>query len=181
MKGNQRSSLFKKVYKNPNTKIYFLSSCGVSYVKSLVMISDCPIQKTESLSEIRLDWDNRHVRKDNFLFWFFLLFWMAWAPATVFATFMIFSSGEPVFISIWCVFGWLGTLGIPYAMVQRYWSEWIVVSNESVGHGVGGLFATKPKQIPISRVFEIGIGRHDPNDRESVVTLNIRAPPETKT
>ena len=137
------------------------------------MTSPCPIEKFEDATELRLKWDYRKVRHDRFLVWFLVLFWIIWAPVTVFATGMIFRSGSPVFFSIWCVFGWVGTLGIPYALLQRSWSEWVTLSSEFLVSGQRGLLVPKPKHIPVSAVSQIGIGHYDPSDRESVVTLNI--------
>lgn len=132
-----------------------------------------PIERSEGVAELRLAWDNRKARHDKFQLWFFLLFWVVWAPATGFATWMIFRSDSPVFFSIWCVFGWMGTIGIPYALLQRSWYESVVFSSDEFVHGRKGRLAPKPKRIPVSAISEIGIGFYEPNDRESVVTLNI--------
>jgi len=56
------------------------------------MSAECPLEKTEDALKVRIDWDNRRVRHDKFLLWFLVLFWIIWAPVTVFATSMIFLS-----------------------------------------------------------------------------------------
>jgi hypothetical protein len=56
------------------------------------------ILKTEGLSEMRLEWNNRRVRHDRFLFWFLVCFWIIWTPFTVFGTSMIFRSDSPIFL-----------------------------------------------------------------------------------
>ena len=50
------------------------------------MLVENAIQKTEVPAELRLAWDNHRARQDRFQFWFFVLFWIVWAPVTVFAT-----------------------------------------------------------------------------------------------
>jgi hypothetical protein len=128
------------------------------------------IRRTEHAGVLRLDWSNRHVRKDGCTFWFMIAFWMVWAPLTVFATYMIFRSDSPVFFTIWCLFGWLGTLAIPYALLQRWSSEWIEISAKGITCGRSGFLAGKPRTHALADITEIGLGLHDD---ESMVTLNI--------
>src|SRR5207249_3452331 len=82
-----------------------------------------------------------------------------------------------IFFVIWLIFGWVGTIGIPLTLLQRRWSEWIVISSESFVYGQKGFLVRKPKTIPISTIFKIGIGRYageyDQTDRDSMVSLNI--------
>jgi hypothetical protein len=139
-----------------------------------------PIQKIESRLEMRLEWNNREARHDPYLFWAILLFWTIWTPLTVWATSMIFRRDDALQVfgfCLWCIGGWFGTILIPYKLLQRYWSEWISVSGESILCGQEGLLAPKPKCIPVSAVSKVSIGRYnDPLDcesRESVVTLNV--------
>lgn len=137
---------------------------------SRVDAGEGPFQRTESPLELRLAWNNRRVRRDRFMGWFLVLFWIVWAPATVFATWMIFHSGSPIFFSIWCIFGWLGTLLIPYTFVQRTWTEWVSLSAERLELGAEGWLAGKPKEIPLDRITAITLGC---KDDESVPTLNL--------
>lgn len=137
------------------------------------MPAQSPIERFEGATELRLEWDNRKARHDRFQLWFFMLFWIVWAPITVFATWMIFRSDSPVFNAIWCVFGWLGTLLIPYRLIQRSWYEWIAFSSDEIVHGAKGWLAPKPKRIPVSSISEVGFGYYDSSDGESVVSLNI--------
>ena len=132
------------------------------------------IQFEEDANQLRISWDNRAVRKDRFAFWFMLLFWIIWAPITCVATVMIFTSGSPIFFGIWCVFGWLGTIGIPLTFVQRFWREWIQVDTDSISWGAIGLLARKPRHLIFSRIAEFGLGRFsDRYEHESMFTLNV--------
>jgi hypothetical protein len=128
------------------------------------------ITHVETSSRLRLEWDNRKTPKDQFVFWFLLLFWIVWAPLTIFCTIMIFKSGHPWFFSIWCIFGWVGTLGIPYSFLSRSWREWIELSPMGFSFGQTGFLAPKSKVILIENIKEFGIGAVDD---ESMITLNL--------
>lgn len=130
---------------------------------SPAMESPSSFQETEAGSTLRLEWDNRRVRKDRFTYWFLAIFWIIWAPVTVFVTerFLadvfakafhlgVLVSGLPAVI--WLIFGWLGTLLIPWCLLGRSWREWIEISEEEVCHGREGLLAPKPKHFPIARI-----------------------------
>lgn len=144
------------------------------------MTAACPIKKIESGGELRLEWDNRRARHDRFMLWFMVLFWIIWAPATVFATCMIFASEDQLFFIIWCLFGWLGTLAIPYALLQRSWSEWITLSPQWFAFGQTGLLAPKPQRIAMSAIFEVSIGCHN-DDSVAMLHLTYFTPKKRKT
>jgi hypothetical protein len=127
----------------------------------------------EGPNRLRISWDNRTVLKDRFAFWFLLLFWIVWAPATVIATAMIFISDSPLFFTLWCVFGWTGTIAIPITFMRQYWQEWIEVDAESISWGAHGPLAPKTKKVPTSRIAEVGFGRYPRGDHESVFSLNV--------
>ena len=101
-----------------------------------------PIQETEGAASLRMARHNRHVRKDRVAFWFLLVFWIAWAPLTVFLTcgaFLFGNSADQAFLSIWGIFGWFGTLAIPYVFLARSWFEWLEISSQGISHGFAGL------------------------------------------
>ncbi len=137
------------------------------------MLAQCPIAKSETAEELRLEWDNRKAQPDRFLLWFLLLFWIFWVPGTAAATWRIFHSRSPVFLSICCIFCWLPALGIPYLLLGRSWYEWVTFRPNEFVHGRTGRLAPKPKRIPLSAIAEIGVGHYDSGDHDSVVTLNI--------
>lgn len=119
---------------------------------------------------LRLEWDNRRAPKDNFTCGCLVLFWTVWVPSTLLATCLLIAGVEPIFFAIWSVFGWLGTLAIPYTLVARWWSEWIEVSPGAIVHGRQGLGAPKPKSYPIRPGVELYLGRFDD---ESNITLGL--------
>jgi hypothetical protein len=118
------------------------------------MDHDSPIQKTQDGATLRLEWHNRYVRKDNFTCCFFVCFWIIWAPVTLYVAYLILTDTGPLcFLLIWSVFGWLGTLLIPYTLWGRSWSEWIEVSAQTVSHGHEGFLAPKPKTFPLTKIL----------------------------
>lgn len=137
----------------------------------------------EQPTRLRISWNNRELRKDRFTFCFLLLCWIVWAPITCVATVKIFTSDSPIFFTIWCVFGWLGTVMIPLTLLQRFWSEWIEIGAESLSWGASGILARKPKEVPFARIGEFGLGwysnrsKHERNAHESMVTLNVYESP----
>src|SRR5437016_5510500 len=102
------------------------------------------IHVNESEQTLQITWDNRNSPKDNNILGCLVFFWVVWAPVTLLATCLLLSGEQPIFLTIWCVFGWLGTLGIPYSFLGRWWSEWIEVSPLTIAHGCWGMLAPKP-------------------------------------
>src|SRR6266849_6698220 len=97
-----------------------------------MMLTDeaSPFLVREDGRTLRIGWDNRRVRKDNAVFW--------------------------IFVVIWSIFGWLGTLLIPYSVIGRTWSEWIEISPEAISCGSIGFLTPKPKTFSMETIFELG-------------------------
>jgi hypothetical protein len=134
----------------------------------------------EDSDRLRISWDNRVIRKEQGVFWFFIVFWIVWAPVTGWATVQIFTSDSPIFFSVWCIFGWLGTFAIPHALAKRGTCEWIELDREAIRWGVEGGLTAEEKGLPWARVFELGLGRYsDRHEHESMVTLNVYETPNS--
>ena len=135
------------------------------------------ILKSEADGELRLAWDNRNARKDKGLFILLAGFLTIWTPVTLFVTTLIFTSTEPIPCSIAAAISWLGILGMAYTLLQRQWTEWVVVSPNAVSHGFAGLLAPRPRSFPLSKIREVAV--EYPNrpasseEHEAIVTLNI--------
>lgn len=140
-----------------------------------------PIQRSENHSMLRLEWHNRVARQDRFLFWFILLFLLAWTSITCWATGMTFTRlPDPLFLiglCVWSIFAWGVVFSLVYTLLSLSWTEVITMSQESVVCGQRGLLAPRSKSIPADAVTEITIGFHyvsdDAESRESCVTLNV--------
>lgn len=128
------------------------------------------IQKEIRDGVLRIWWNNRAVRKDNFVFIMMVIFWMIWAPVTVLFTAALFYDGPQLFLIIWLIGGWFGTIGIPYGFLMRFWSEWVMISSESISFGYIGFLAKKPKEVLLKNVREIAIGLYN---EETMRTLNV--------
>ena len=137
------------------------------------------IQIKEENTRLRLDWDNREAPKDFFTFGCLVLCWIVWMPLTLvgtYCTIVIFCEeqrrfdGAEVFMSIWCVFGWVGTLLIPWQFLVCFWSEWIELTPETFTHGHEGFLAPKIESYAIGREAELTLGRYD---EESIITLSL--------
>jgi hypothetical protein len=130
-----------------------------------------PFQETEDGSTLRLEWDNRQVRKDGCTLCFFVVFWIIWAPVTVFVTgLFLVDAGPRWFFAFWLIFGWLGTLGIPYAVLGRFWKEWIEISEHAFRHGRQGFLAPRPKSFPLDTILCVFYGHCD---EETFAALTI--------
>jgi hypothetical protein len=103
-----------------------------------------PIQVMQEKETLRFEWSNRHVSKDNYLAIALILFWLMWAPATVFATGLAVESAN-FCVAAWCVCAWLGTLLIPYCLLGRAWLEWIEITPDSIAHGFQGFLCPRRK------------------------------------
>jgi hypothetical protein len=138
-----------------------------------------PFLIEESGDTLRIAWDYRRVRKYSLAFGCLLIFWIIWAPLTLLVTAMIFIPDLPVglrvFFIIWSIFGWLGTLVIPYGWLARTWSEWIEVSKESFSSGYIGFLSRKSKTFPVDTIAEVACGFYTTTgkDRESLITLSV--------
>jgi hypothetical protein len=143
-----------------------LSDEGVERRPIPAMSESAPIEVTEDDETLKVQWDNRRVRKIDSVFVFYVVFWMFWAPATVMATYAIFHPPirivSVVFFTAWSVFGWAVTLGIPYQVLQRYWSDCIELTREAITHVRTGFLSGKPKTFPLDTIYELGISSKNP-------------------
>ena len=138
-------------------------------------INGCPspFKETREETQLRIDWDNRQVRKDGCLLLFLVVFWIVWAPVTVLATcFLLLARDwfEGCILAIWLIFGWLGTLLIPYTVLARFWREWVEISNEAICYGCEGFLAPRAKRLPLTIILCIFYGHVG---EDSFVTLSV--------
>jgi len=109
------------------------------------------IEEVEEHGTLRLAWDNRKAPKEISLTVILILFWLMWAPATVYMSSLLYQ-GELVlwFGILWCGLGWLGTLAVPIGFLSRRWSEWLIISPTTITYGCRGFLAPNPKTYAIS-------------------------------
>lgn len=126
-----------------------------------------------------ISWSNRRAPQDGCLTFILVLFWLIWTPMTVFALRLFigrFARGEGEWLMLlWLVFGVAGVVLIPYALLQRLWTEIIQVSDDTIIVGSRGRLAPKPAVRRKGEVELLTLERYPPNhsDGETVFTLNL--------
>ncbi len=147
------------------------------------MRADAGIHVEETATSLTLAWDNR-AGQGPVLGMFPDAVLDHLVPATLLVTGLAWLAlvrkniGNLSFFLVWLVFGWAGTIGIPYSLLQRHWSESLTIDAAAITLEYFGLLAKRPKVIPLERISEISIG-HMPDSEggESIVTLNILGTP----
>ena len=117
--------------------------------------------------------DNSGRRLDGCYLGGLIVFWIIWAPATIWVTAMAISDFH-IFWAVWLVFGYVGVLGIPYVMIQSRKPHRLEATDDAlIVHGTGLPF-TKVVKIPREQRIELHFGHYeDSNESESVATLNL--------
>jgi hypothetical protein len=99
---------------------------------------------------LRIAWDNRTAPKQNGLFALLVVFWLVWAPVTIYMSGVILHGETPLWFGIvFFVLGWLGTIGIPMGCLGRWRSESFVITANRITYGAHGLLALRPTTYPI--------------------------------
>jgi hypothetical protein len=139
------------------------------------MIYDEPGFTIENAQDVlRVEWLGRDARSNRWAKAFFVAFWAIWAPVTVVATAIFVASPENLVLGAWCVFGWLGTLGIPAALLASRGHEALIVNATSIQWISPGLFGPKKRQFEFLDFLEVSIGHYDDgSERECMVSLNL--------
>jgi hypothetical protein len=123
---------------------------------------------TETDGTLRVEWDNRAIelKKDGPGVWFSVVWWIVWASATVWITGLLirtivnFGGREADYFGLffypcWLVFGWVGTLLVPYQLASRGWRESVEITNHALTHTRTGRFAPKPRVYLLDRLAAI--------------------------
>jgi hypothetical protein len=145
------------------------------------MDESSPILVREQNGILRLAWDNRRVRKDNFILGFVFLLPIFCAALAVTAAYAILRpegfEGDRIAFVICCCLGLVGAFLIPLiVIIPRTWSESIQISSFAVTYGSSGFLAPKPRRYPMRAIIEIGCGRCHRTGGEQPefnITLNI--------
>jgi hypothetical protein len=131
---------------------------------------------TESMKANQIDGqyviDPRDYRADRFYFGFLVVFWTIWAPATAVATYMAFIEHEPFFY-FWLIFGYLGTILIPYKVFTRYRKQVLKVTGESLAVYGTGILPTSSVKMHRRDVHALTLEHYGGGGRESIYTLNL--------
>jgi hypothetical protein len=151
------------------------------------MLDPFRINQVQDNGTLRLTWDNRTAPKQRGLFVFLFIFWLFWAPLTVYMTVVFFRGDlELWFGLLFFVLGWLATLGIPFSFVSRWWSESLSIAPGGITYGCQGLLAPWPRTYPIhpqGKNPELAFGympchsyKDEGSDTETMITLSLYGP-----
>ena len=125
-----------------------------------------PIEITESNEILRLQWDTRRVCTETVAFWFLIVFLCEWTPVSILIIYVVVQPNADiasrVIAILWFVMGIGAVCLISYILAQRFWTEWIEVSKDSVSQGRIGWFAGKPKTFALDSIYELGYSPKDP-------------------
>jgi hypothetical protein len=81
--------------------------------------------------------DPRAYRPYRFYVGFLVVWWLVWAPGTLFVTVMAFSTREP-FLFVWLIVGYIGIILAPLAFLARNRQQILEVDgNALIVHGTG--------------------------------------------
>lgn len=107
------------------------------------------------------------------VYWFYMvmlvLFWVIWTPVTAVVTIAFVWSWNP-FLGFWLVFGYLGVLGIPYALLCRNASHVLIASAEGLEVITRPALTGRRYVIPREKFIGLHLGQYG---EESVRTLNL--------
>ena len=82
-------------------------------------------------------------RTDRGLVGCLTVWWLIWVPATALVTYLAYAERH-IFFYIWLVFGYVGTVAVPYALLIRKRKQILEVSGKSlVVYYTGSLFGPK--------------------------------------
>lgn len=123
--------------------------------------------------------DPRDYRTDRVGIGCLIAFWLIWAPATAITTYLAYTKHD-TFLSVWLVFGYLGTIGIPIALFFKNQKQVLEIAGDSlVVHGAMGNPWSKVR-IHKQNLKRITLEHYEDPDTESVCTLNLFQKPEVR-
>lgn len=139
-----------------------------------------PLQITEQDGVLRIEWDNRRVRKDRRTFWLLVIGWLFSLVLALVTSERLVSSLaaharlQVFFWALWQVCGWTMPILIAYELSKFCWSELIEISPAQLRYACRGRFAPQPKMFAIDSHLEVFFGKCSTDDgTEWTPTLNI--------
>lgn len=112
-------------------------------------------------------------RTDRFYAGCMVVFWVIWVPITAAVTYLAYTKSHPFFF-VWLVFGYLGTVLIPFVILKRNRKQILKVAGDSVIIRGTGVLPTSKIRIHARDLSSLTLEHYDDGfDRESVYTLNL--------
>ena len=114
----------------------------------------------------------RDFQTDRVYIGFLVVFWLIWAPVSTIIIYLTYSEGSPFFF-VWLVFGPLGTIGIPLAIIFKNKKQVLeAAGNSLVVYGTQG-YPWSRVEIDKENLHALTLEHYEEHDRESVYTLNL--------
>lgn len=123
-------------------------------------------------SERQISIDPKVYPKYKFYLISMVLFWVIWAPATGVVTYLALTTQE-IFFYIWLIFGYLGTVLIPWSILSRNRKMTLKLTNDNVEIKGAGVSPNSLIIFPKKKLTELTLEYHDESEPESVYSLNI--------
>src|SRR6266446_7314608 len=125
--------------------------------------------------------DKKRMRKDKGLLIFITLFWIIWAPMTLFVTGYALwmelnapDKGVRLFLIVWLPIAWIGTIGIPLHIASLFGREILTVDDSAFTIRNTGSGLPRRKVVARSEARELFLGRYnDGSERDSFITLSF--------
>ena len=130
----------------------------------------------EDAQRLLISWNNRTCRAEGLTKVFLVLFWLICAAATFYTTRNLFTEFN-LLLALASVFGWAGTLLVPFVLARLWRREWIWIDAHEMSWGNGAPLQTKMKQTLVRDISELTYGNVAGKDGvESSPTLNVWIP-----
>ena len=128
-------------------------------------------------STLKVEWSNRDIPKSLALTIFSLGFWLIWTPATIYITFLLFtSSGDSwYFFSVWLLMGYPGVFVSTYQWLIRWSHETIEIDNERYRHHFVGFPSWLQKNWDAKEITKIHFGCYDDATFQSLNIVRARS------
>lgn len=100
------------------------------------------------------------------------VWWLIWAPATVFITYLAFKERN-AFLYVWLIFGYAGTIVVPVVVLGRNKIQSLEVVGDTLVVCGTGLFPWSRYEMPTASLRAVTLEYYDSGEGESVLTLNL--------
>lgn len=137
--------------------------------------SDLPIAVIRGAEADLIVIDRGKARKEWFRIIFIVVFWLVWTPATIFVTTLAVKYNS-LTLTIWCVFGYVGVVVAPLALLQFFGKETIEITDADVTLRSGLTPIGGRWRCDRDKLTRVTMETYDPykkRESETVYTLNL--------
>ncbi|HOX05181.1 MAG TPA: hypothetical protein PK280_02175 [Planctomycetota bacterium] len=125
------------------------------------------------LAKARYTIDPSKYRSYNSYAWWLIIIWLVWAPMTAVVTYLAVTRLD-AFLFVWLLFGYLGTVAVPYAIYNRRRRQVLEVDGDSLVIYGAGILPRSKVRIEKNNLQALTLELHESTDgSESVYSLNL--------